>query len=238
MKIIYILITISSLIWAQIEIPKHNSKDQVIYHIGYTLLYNEDHEQPDWVAYELTVEEVAGSFKRKDRFRSDPNIKTKSASLADYKGSGYDRGHLAPAADMKWSKEAMSESFFMSNMSPQKPGFNRGIWKKLESNVRKWAVENGSIYIVTGGVLKGRLQKIGLNEVSIPEYYYKVILDYRRPEIKGIGFIIKNQKSNDPISNFAVSIDKVEEVTGIDFFHTLPDAIENEIELKYDMEIW
>ena len=238
MKFILRLFAISSFICAQIEIPKHNSKDQVIYHIGYTLLYNEDHEQPDWVAYELTAEEVAGSFKRKDRFRSDPNIKTKSASLADYKGSGYDRGHLVPAADMKWSKEVMSESFFMSNMSPQKPGFNRGIWKKLETLVRKWAVDNGSIYIATGGVLKGKLQTIGTNQVSIPEYYYKVILDYQEPSIKGIGFILKNQKSSDPLSKFAVSIDEVEKMTGIDFFHSLPDAIENEIELKYDMEIW
>ena len=135
---------------------------------------------------------------------------------------------------MKWSKEAMSESFFMSNMSPQKPGFNRGIWKKLETLVRKWAVDNGSIYIVTGGVLK-EVQTIGTNQVSIPEYYYKVILDYREPEIKG-GFILKNQKSSDPLRKFAVSIDEVEKMTGIDFFHSLPDAIENEIELKYDIE--
>jgi len=126
----------------------------------------------------------------------------------------------------------------MSNMSPQKPGFNRGIWKKLETLVRKWAVDNGSIYIATGGLLKGKLQTIGKNQVSIPEYYYKVILDYREPEIKGIGFILKNQKSSDPLRSFAVSIDEVEKMTGIDFFHSLPDAIENEIELKYDIEIW
>ena len=238
MKFFLRLFVFTSLIWGQIELPKQNNKDQVIHHLGYSISYNEIHEQPNWVAYELTSKEVAGPFKRKDRFRSDPNVKTESASLADYKGSGYDRGHLAPAADMKWSKEAMSESFFMSNMSPQKPGFNRGIWKKLESKVRKWAVDNDSIYIATGGVLNGKLQTIGPNQVSIPDYYYKVILDYSEPELKGIGFIIKNEKSSDPLSKFAVPIDEVEEMTGIDFFHSLPDAIENEIELKYDMKKW
>jgi endonuclease G len=91
--------------------------------------------------------------KRKDNFRSDPKVKTGSAALSDYKGSGYDRGHLAPAADFKWSATAMSESFYMSNMSPQVPGFNRGIWKNIESTVRNWAVENDEIYIVTGPVL-------------------------------------------------------------------------------------
>ena len=105
------------------------------------------------VAYELTAQEVQGIVSRSDDFRADPEIITGSAALVDYRGSGYDRGHLAPAADMKWSEEAMSESFYMSNMSPQAPGFNRGIWKSLESRVRSWAVENGTVYVVTGGIL-------------------------------------------------------------------------------------
>ena len=131
-----VLVLIQSFIYPQsqkFELPKTLSGEQIIYHTGYTLSYNEKHEQANWVAYELTAQELAGTVKRKDSFKSDPMVKSESASLADYRKSGYDRGHLIPAADMKWSTTAMSESFYMSNMSPQSPSFNRGIWKKLES---------------------------------------------------------------------------------------------------------
>ena len=130
-------------------LPSHTSNHQIIEHSAYILQYNEKYEHAEWVIYLLTQDRVADSFERTDNFRPDPKVITGSASLADYKGSGYDRGHLAPAADMKWSENVMSESFFMSNMSPQKPGFNRGIWKSLESIVRTWAIENNEIYIVT-----------------------------------------------------------------------------------------
>ncbi|GAH82191.1 unnamed protein product, partial [marine sediment metagenome] len=128
-------------------------KDDIIRHTAYTLKYKEKYEQAEWVLYKLTAERVKGSYKRTNDFRPDPMVKTGSATLSDYKGSGYDRGHLAPAGDMKWSTTAMSESFYMSNMSPQNPGFNRGIWKKLEGQVRTWATDNEEIYIVTGPVL-------------------------------------------------------------------------------------
>ena len=175
---------------------------------------------------------------RTNDFRIDYKVKTGSASLSDYKGSGYDRGHLAPAGDMKWSSTAMSESFFMSNMSPQHPSFNRGIWKKLESTVRNWAVDNGMIYIVTGPILTGNYKTIGHNDVSVPDYYYKVILDYSEPEIKGIGFILSNQKSKSSLQSFAVTIDEVERKTGIDFYHALPDGIEEQIESTIDINKW
>lgn len=190
------------------------------------------------MAYELTLKEVNGTFKRTNDFRPDPMVKTGSASLADYKGSGYDRDHLAPAADMKWSLKAMSESFYMSNMSLQRPSFNRGIWKRLEEQVRKWAVNNKSVYIATGGVLTSGLIKIGPNQVSVPEKFYKVILDYQEPELKGIGFILPNKGSKEPLENYAVTIDKVESMTGINFFYSLPDEIEEEIESKVDLSKW
>ncbi len=134
---------------ASTTFTSHTSNHQIIEHSAYILQYNEKYEHAEWVIYLLTQDRVADSFERTDNFRPDPKVITGSASLADYKGSGYDRGHLAPAADMKWSENVMSESFFMSNMSPQKPGFNRGIWKSLESIVRTWAIENNEIYIVT-----------------------------------------------------------------------------------------
>lgn len=219
-------------------LPKHTLQDQIIHHVAYTLEYNEQYEQAEWVCYLLTKDRVFGTVNRTDNFRSDPLVETGSATLADYKGSGYDRGHLAPAADMKWSEQVMSESFFMSNMSPQKPGFNRGIWKNLESLIRTCAVENEEIYIVTGPVLKGALSTIGQNEVAVPEYYYKVILDYKEPELKGIGFIMPNESLKLPLQNYTVTIDSVENFTGIDFFPVLSDEIEEKIESTLEVDKW
>lgn len=221
-----------------LEIPKTNSKDKIITHSGYSLLYNEIHEQADWVAYQLTKEETVKLYVRTNKFILDPKINTITASDIDYKGSGYDRGHLAPASDMGWSSITMKESFYYSNMSPQNPSFNRGIWKKLEELVRTWAVENNNIYIVTGPVLKGELTSIGIDKISVPKYYYKVILDYSQPSIKGIGFVLPNAGSKEPLKNYAVTIDNVEKFTGIDFFPLLQDKQENLIESTLCIECW
>jgi len=214
------------------------SGEQIVYRSGYSLSYNEQHEQASWVAYALTADQVRGTVKRINDFRVDPEIKTGSASLSDYRGSGYDRGHLAPAADMKWSTTVMSESFYMSNMSPQNPSFNRGIWKRLENQLRQWALDEQKLHIVTGGVLKEGLDTIGENQVSIPEYFYKVVLDYEKPILKGIGFILRNEKSEMPLEKYAVSIDSVEQLTGIDFYYSLPDSIEDSIESIVNLSAW
>ncbi len=218
----------------KLEIPFSN----VISHTGYSFSYNETHEQADWVAYELTKEKTKKMVKRKDHFRPDSAVKTGTATNKDYEKSGYDRGHLAPSADMCWSFTAMDESFYFSNMSPQNPSFNRGIWSKLEALVRSWAAENESIYIVTGPVLTEGLPTIGDNKVSVPQYFYKVILDYTEPDIKGIGFILPNAASSESLQKFAVSIDSVENFTGIDFFPLLPDEQEKIIEKKLCIPCW
>ena len=204
----------------------------------YALSYLEKHEQAEWVAYELTAEEVAGNTERTDDFREDPEVTTGSATLKDYYRSGYDRGHLAPAGDMKFSEDAMSESFFMSNMSPQKPSFNRGIWRKLESEVREQAVENGRLFVVTGPVFGEQVKKIGESGVSIPKAYYKVLLDYTEPEVKAIAFLLANKGSKKDVYDFAVTIDSVEAVTSIDFFPALPDLEENMLESKINPSLW
>jgi len=222
----------------KIEIPQTNSQDIIITHTGYSLSYNETHEQSNWVAYELTREETTKLFERTDKFIPDPEVKTETANGKDYYGTVYDRGHLAPAADMGWSSTTMAESFFYSNMSPQTKSFNRGIWKKLEELVRSWAIENDTIYIVTGPVLTSGLQTIGANKVSVPNYFYKVILDYSEPSIKGIGFILPNIGSSAPSQNFAVTIDSVEKFTGIDFFPLLPDKQEELIEKTLCVNCW
>ncbi len=221
-----------------LEIPKIASGDQVLKHTAYSFVYNETHEQANWIAYELTEERTNNVYERTDKFLVDPLVTTGSATDKDYEKSGYDRGHLAPAADMGWSETTVAESFYYSNMSPQEPGFNRGVWKRAEELVRNWAIENKDIYIVTGPVLTSGLKTIGPNEVSVPEYYYKVILDYSQPDIKGIGFIIPNTSSQKELQIFAVSIDSVESFTGIDFFPRLPDNEEKIIEQTLCIECW
>ena len=218
--------------------PKNN---EIVKHKYYTLGYNEDREQPNWVAYKLTKEMILNKkVKRTDNFRSDPYVSTGSAELNDYRKSGYDRGHLCPAAAMKVSKEAMLETFYMSNMSPQKPYFNRGIWKKLEAKIRKWAVKNDKIYVVTGPIFYKNKEhdEIGKNGVDIPDAYFKVILDYNEPELKAIGFIMPNRKLNKSISNYAYPIDNVERITGINFFSELPDYMEEKLEKDYNYNQW
>ncbi|MEI7801972.1 MAG: DNA/RNA non-specific endonuclease [Bacteroidota bacterium] len=222
----------------KLEIPQTQVKDILINHTAYSLSYNETHEQANWIAYELTSEETKKEFERTDKFLVDPLVKSKTANDKDYAGSGYDRGHLAPASDMGWSTTSMAESFYYSNMSPQEPGFNRGVWKKLEGLVRTWAVENNSIYIVTGPVLTPGLPTIGVNKVSVPKYYYKVILDYSQPSIKAIGFILPNSASNEPLKNYAVTVDSVENLTGINFFPLLPDDQEKILEESICISCW
>jgi len=221
-----------------LELPVITGRDEVVKHLGYTLSYNEKNEQANWVAYELTAGETFKTVNRSDDFRPDDDVRTGSATNADYKGMGYDRGHLAPAADMGWSTTSMQESFFYSNMSPQVSGFNRGVWKRLEEQVRQWAVDNHAIYVVTGPLLPEHLPTIGANKVSVPRYYYKVILDYTSPELKGIGFILPNASSSLPLRSFVVTIDYVEKMTGIDFFPALPDAQEQKIEKSVCADCW
>ncbi|HEY3371448.1 MAG TPA: DNA/RNA non-specific endonuclease [Prolixibacteraceae bacterium] len=220
------------------EIPRVEKGDVVISHVGYSFLYKEEYEQSSWVAYELTKEETQKVVKRSNQFKPDPAVSTLTANNADYAGSGYDKGHLAPAADMGWSATTMAESFYFSNMSPQVPGFNRGIWKKLEELVRSWAIENNSLLIVTGPVLKDGLKTIGPDHVAVPELFYKVILDNHEPEIKGIAFLIPNASQSASLQSFVVPIDSVESVTGIDFFPNFPNEATIEKTSSTDQWSW
>jgi len=213
--------------------------DTVIDRPGYALGYSEYHEQAVWVIYVMTGDEAAaGAVPRADRFRSDPDIPTGSASPGDYTRSGYDRGHLAPAADMAFSARTMSDSFFMSNMSPQKPAFNRGVWKKLEASVRNFAIAEQTIVVATGPVLPAvKKSYIGRSRVTVPAYYYKVVFDLTPPR-KMIGFILPNAGSRKSPAAFAVSVDEVERVTGLDFFSALPDEEEERLERTFSPGAW
>lgn len=214
------------------------NEDDLIIHTGYTLCYSENHEQALWVAYRLTDEMINGTFKRKNDFREDPLVKTGSATLTDYEGSNYHRGHLCPAKDMQLTANLVSETFFMSNMSPQVGSFNQGIWKTLENKVRKWTEDNKAQIIVTGGILTDDLPTIGENKVSVPKYYYKIVVDYTEPEIKTISFILENAKSKDSLDKFAVTIDDIEKQTSLDFFYKLYDDSQERLESSVDRELW
>lgn len=203
------------------------SKGEIIHHTYYTLAYSEDNEQAYWVYYELTSELIEGTQSRTDDFRPDPAVSTGSASLADYAGSGYDRGHLCPAADMTLNKTSMSESFFLSNMSPQVPGFNRGVWSRLESQVRKWALEYGRLYVATGPIFRDDKGAIGADSVTVPGYYYKVLYDGGE---RMIALVLPNASSSTSLDGFVTSVDEVERLTGIDFFSGLNDNLEDRLE--------
>jgi endonuclease G len=231
-----LILCISSASLAQ-ELLPISTTGQIVKHTYYTLSYSEKDEQPEWVYYELTSEMVRGRQSRSDDYREDFQISTISAQLEDYRGSGYDRGHLCPAGDMKLNLTSMSESFYLSNMSPQEKNFNAGIWNTLEDWVRKWALTCGRIYIVTGGVLTSNKGKIGSNGVSIPKYFYKVIYD-PRGQGRMIAFLIPNEDSDKPLQNFVVTVDSLESLTRIDFFPEFPDSIENQLESSINLSSW
>ena len=214
------------------------SSTNIIQHEFYSLMYNEEHEQPAWVNYMLCRNRLNGTFDRTNDYREDPAVTTRSALPGDFERSGYEQGHLAPAEDFSFNGVAMSESFFMSNMSPQHPSCNRGIWKRLENEVRRWAEKYDTLYITCGPIFSDSLKAIGENNVSVPGFYYKVILNKTGNNYKGIGFIIPNRKEQTKIKNFVVPIRFIESITAVNFFPDLPDAIENEIEQNINIDLW
>lgn len=229
-------------IFSGAEIPRllSDEKEQIVVHEGYTVSFNSTYKQANWVAYELTgSESISKKHKRKDKFLIDKKIKGGTAENGDYTRTGFDRGHLAPAADMGWSRKAMDESFFMSNISPQSPQLNRGIWKELEELVREWAVTDSAILIATGPILNPKLKRFGKNRVAIPNAFYKVIVSPYGKEPKGIGFIFENRGyKGDELSKFVISIDAVEKRAQIDFFASLPDDLEQMVESESNSERW
>ena len=207
-------------------------------HTHFALGYAEAHEQAAWVAYELTPEEVGVNLAREGNFREDPLVLTGSASLNDYRRSGYDRGHLAPVGDMNFDSVAMEESFYMSNISPQKRAFNGGIWSRLENQVRTWATEKGGLYVVTGPVLGQAKQSIGENQVTVPEFFYKVLLDERGSESRVIALMVPTTARDDDLQAFIEKVDNLEAYTGIDFFPALPDKVEERLESEVETAGW
>ena len=236
-----LLITVHAYSFAQgVEDTMTNKvvESQVIEHTGYRVSYNQTWCIPNWVAYELTRTEVAGQFPRRGSFCPDPKVIGYTAVTSDYTKSGWDRGHMAPAADMKWSEEVMLESFYLSNICTQNSGLNGGLWLSLEERARYWANKDSSIYIVCGPIMSDVYETIGANGVAIPKGFFKVVCKKIKGAYVGIGFIFPNENCSGDIFDFACTIDRVEDITGHDFFYILPDNVENAIERSFNLKDW
>jgi endonuclease G, mitochondrial len=207
-------------------------------HQYYSLSYNEKYEQAEWVAYELKKAFVTKSHFQRPFFIEDPKVKTGSADWKNYKKSGYDKGHLCPAGDMSFDKNAYDDTFFTSNISPQLHDFNDGVWNRLEQKTRYWAAKYDGVYVVTGGVLQAELETIGKENVAVPEYFYKILLDNSGGEYKMIAFLLPSTDSQKPLYSFVTTVDAIEEMTGIDFFPKLDDKTENRLEKSADYKAW
>ena len=213
-----------------------NNKGLTIKHTYYTLSYSSIDRQAEWVAYSLTPMLINGSQKRASKFMADPKI-TDAVGPSSYTKSGYDRGHLCPAADMKLNSVSMNETFYMSNMSPQAPSFNRGIWSKLEDKVRDWALQKNGVYVVTGPLLNKTCGLVA-RSITVPCAFYKIIFKQTKEGAEAIAFMLPNAGSALPLKNFVISIDELEALTGLDFFAALPDEEEEKFESRVLTNNW
>ena len=231
--------------YKNLEIPASpkGKKELILKRKNYTLSFNKETNLPNWVAWRLDKQRLIEKVSRKGySFKPDPDLNpTQAVVTQDYAHSGYDRGHMCPAGDSRWSGEAMKESFYMTNICPQHPNLNGGDWHELEQACRRWALE-GPIYIVCGPILykKTSPQYIGKeHRIRVPEAFFKVILaGVEKGKPKAIGFIYKNTAGNHPLDAYVNSIDQVERITGLDFFSALPNEVENRVEKDYNMKEW
>lgn len=221
---------------------RKESNEIVLNRMGYTVSFNPETLIPNWVAWELYKEKLVEEVSRYSKFLPDPDLNNDLAiTTKEYTHSGWNRGHMCPAADNKWDSKAMKESFYMTNVCPQNENLNKGDWNDLEEACREWAM-NESVYIVCGPILYDEpiYGFIGKEfRIRVPEAFFKVVLkgiDSNNPQ--AIGFIFKNESGNHKLYKYVNSIDEVERITGIDFFPSLPDEIESIIEAKYDLKAW
>lgn len=221
-------------------IPTQALGDEIIEHQYFTVSYSSKQQNPEWVAYELTNKRLSNSEEERRNFKDDPNTESDADSDV-YSETGYDRGHLAPAHDMAFNETAMEECFYMTNISPQEPDFNRGIWKSLETKVRNWAETEKRLYIVTGPILRKKVSsrdRMVEGGPTVPSKFYKIIVDYEGSERKAIAFVLENKASKKSLTEYAVSIDEVEEMTGLDFFPDLSAKEEKALEATFDVDLW
>lgn len=233
-----LLATWTMTVHAQTWLPKGGNDGEVLAHTAYTLSYNDHHEVANWIAYALRPEHLKDCVGRANNFYPDPNLRAGSATREDYFRSGFDRGHLAPAGDMKWDRQVMKESFYLSNITPQTPAMNRGKWVKLETLVRAWAKSAQETIIVTGPVLKNDLRQIGPSRVSVPEYHYKAVMVTRGNKREAIAFLMPQQPTFSDLKAYSISVRELEELTGFDFFPHLGQREQDRMEKAITWSAW
>jgi DNA/RNA endonuclease G, NUC1 len=223
-----------------LELPYRLEDDAgcIVEHMGYTLSYNSSYRVPNWVAYELLSSELySGDRKREDEFNPDPLVKGRQAYDRDYVGSGFDRGHMAPAGDMKWSSQAMKECFYLSNICPQVHGLNAGAWNDLEKQVRREAKYYGAVWVACGPIFdSSNPDHIGENHVMVPDSFFKALLA-RKKDGSGyiaIGFIFPNKNCTRNLTLYAMTVDELERKTGLDFFYNLDSSEQEKAESVMD----
>ena len=214
---------------------------QVIHHLAYSVSYNDNWKLPNWVAYELTKQETMGEVERCNGFSPDPKVKGNAVVHKDYTNNPgkYDRGHMAPAADMKWSEQAMRESFYTTNICPQNANLNRGDWNDIEELVRDYTQRYGVGMEVCGPIVSNKPEKMGnYQKIAIPDAFYKAILRKKGDSWTTIGFVCKNEAASKPILYYIRTIDEIEDMADIDLFYNLPDDVENKIESDDNIKDW
>ncbi len=224
----------------RMELPSYSEADCIIEYNGYTVSYDEDSRIPIWVAYELTAEESNGTIGRSGKnFRPDEKANVVQADNYDYRGSGWSRGHMAPAGDFKWDEGAMWDTFYYTNCCPQDEKLNNGSWNVLENKVRSWARQFGSVFVVTGPIIgKNENGKIGTHLITVPDAFYKAVLVYTDESYHGIAFLMLNNSTTQRLAESCLSINELEKISGINFFPTLEDSIEETIEEEVDLNLW
>lgn len=229
--------------YSQLEIAKEIDPSQRPNSImksyeGFTVMFNPDNHTPDWVGWELLGNETDGESSRSNKFWHDDEVRG-CGFTEDYRNAGFDRGHLCPAADQKWSPEAMQDCFVLTNIAPQDHALNSGAWSTLEKKERLWAKRDSAIVIVAGPVYRDDdRQRIGSTGIRVPSAFYKVLLAPYTDSPRAIGFIYPNMKCTGNMENYACTVDEVEELTGLNFFSNLPDSLENFVESHKRFKEW
>ncbi len=220
-------------------IEPDNTHSVLIQYAGFDVSFNPGMHQPNYAAWQLTKAHTDGQYSRKNAKFSVDEAVNGCASLDDYRNSGFDRGHMAPAADMKWSQQAMNDCHYLTNICPQDSRLNGGAWATIEKNCRKWAQRFGTVYIIAGPVLTDRLTRsIGETPVPVPERFFKVVIAPNANPPIGIAFMMPNKYFKGGAQQTVTSIDQIEAITGYDFFSALPDDIENTIEAQHTFAAW
>ena len=221
------------------ELPEIGNNDVILVYNGFVVNYNTERLIPNWVAYELTAEEVAGLVPRAKGFSMDLDYKDRQAMREDYSNTGWDKGHMAPSADMKWSQAAMNESFYLTNICPQNRDLNGKDWHTLEKYVRDWALKYGSIWVVCGPyVYANAYGSIGERHVVVPDGFFKAVLRKENGAYKAIAFVFENTGQKQAVKDAVVSVNDVEALIGYNLFTNLSDQIEEKVEALSSWDDW